>query len=71
MQLIEWTTPKIVICSEGKKIRAKHDVYRPEYVDENGNLIPEHNPVYTTSIFVRDDFTEEEMNETYIEEEIN
>ena len=70
MQLIKWTKPKMIICDEGKEIRARYDVYVPEHYDEEGNLVPEHKPYYTTTIFVPDDFTEEQMNELYIEEEI-
>ena len=70
MQLINWTKPKMIISNEGKQIRDKQDVYVPEHKDEEGNLIPEHFPYYSTTIFVPDDFTEEMMNELYVEEEI-
>ena len=70
MQLINWTKPKMIISDEGKHIRDKQDVYVPEHKDEEGNLIPEHFPYYSTTIFVPDDFTEEQMNELYIEETI-
>ena len=62
MQLIKWTKPKMIICNEGKEIRARYDIYVPEHIDENGHLIMEHNPYYTTTIFVPDNFTEEQMN---------
>ena len=72
MQLINWTKPKMIISSEGKMIRSKNDIYIPAKYDEQGNLIePEHKPYYSTTIFVSDNFTEEQMNELYIEEEIN
>ena len=71
MQLINWTKPKMIISDEGKMIRSKNDIYSPAKYDEQGNLIePEHNPYYTTTIFVPDNFTEEQMNELYVEEEI-
>lgn len=70
MQLISWTTPKMIICSEGKMIRSKNDTYSPAKYDEQGNLVPEHKPYYTTTIFVPDKTTEEEMNELYIEEDV-
>lgn len=70
MQLIKWTKPKMIICDEGKEIRARYDVYVPEHIDENGHLIMEHKPYYTTTIFVPGNFTEEQMNELYVEEEI-
>lgn len=63
MQLIKHTKPKMIISSEGTKIRAKDDVYY-----KNGE--EEHIPYYTTTIFVPDTFTEEEMKELYVEEKI-
>ena len=71
MQLIYWTKPKMIVSSEGKMIRSKNDTYSPAKYDEQGNLIkPEHKPYYSTTIFVPDNFTEEQMNELYVEEEI-
>ena len=71
MQLINWTKPKMIISDEGKMIRSKNDIYSPVKYDEQGNLIePEHKPYYSTTIFVPDNFTEEQMNELYIEEDV-
>ena len=71
MQLINWTKPKMIVSSEGKMIRSKNDTYSPAKYDEQGNMIePEHIPYYTTTIFVPDKITEEEMNELYIEEDV-
>lgn len=70
MQLINWAKPKMIISDEGKWIRDKKDVYVPEHKDEEGNIVPEHIPYYSTTIFVPDSFTEEEMNELYVEENI-
>ena len=71
MQLIKWTKPKMIICDEGKLLRDANDVYVAEHTDEQtGELIPEKTPHYTTTIFVPDNFTEEQMNELYVEEEI-
>lgn len=71
MQLIYWTKPKMIVSSEGKMIRSKNDIYIPAKYDEQGNMVePEHIPYYTTTIFVPDKITEEEMNDLYIEEEI-
>lgn len=71
MRLINDTKPKTIVADTGKKIRAKYDVYVAEHKDETGHLILEHCPYYTTTIFVPDNFTEEQMNELYVEEEIN
>ena len=69
MQLINWAKPKMIISDEGKLIRDVNDVYVAEHIDEQtGELIPEKIPHYSTTIFVPDDFTEEMMNELYIEE---
>ena len=70
MQLIKHTKPKMIISDEGKWIRDKQDVYVPEHKDEEGNIVPEHFPHYSTTIFVPDNFTEEQMNELYVEETI-
>ena len=70
MQLINWAKPKMIISDEGKLIRDKKDVYVPEHKDEEGTLVPEHFPHYSTTIFVPDNFTIEMMNELYVEETI-
>ncbi|MDD7756081.1 MAG: hypothetical protein PUJ51_16460 [Clostridiales bacterium] len=71
MQLIKHTKPKMIISDEGKWIRDVNDVYVAEHTDEQtGELIPEKTPHYSTTIFVPDNFTEEQMNELYVEEEI-
>lgn len=70
MKLIKHTKPAMIIADEGKQIKSVNDVYIKEYVDEKGNLIPEHFPHYSTVIFVPSTFTEEQMNELYIEEDI-
>ena len=71
MQLIYWTKPKMIVSNEGKMIRSKNDIYSPAKYDEQGNLVePEHKPYYCTTIFVPDNFTEEQMNELYIEEDV-
>ena len=71
MQLIKHTKPKMIISDEGKWIRDVNDVYVAEHTDEQtGELIPEKTPYYSTTIFVPDNFTEEQMNELYVEEEI-
>lgn len=70
MIFFNYTVPKMIVAEQGKHIRDKNDVYVPEHRDENGNLVEEHIPYYSTTIFVPDAFTEEQMNELYIEEEI-
>ena len=70
MTLFDYTRPKMIVADKGKHIRSVDDVYVAEYTDEEGNVVPEHFPYYSTTIFVPDTFTEEQMNELYIEENI-
>ena len=70
MIFFNYTTPKMIVAEKGKQIRAKDDVYVPEHTDEEGNIIPEHIPYYTTTIFVPETFIEEDMYELYVEEEL-
>ena len=70
MQFFNYTKPKMIVADEGKHTRSKDDVYVAEHTDDEGNVIPEHIPHYSTTIFVPDTFTEEQMNELYVEEEI-
>ena len=69
MIIFDYTKPKMIVAEKGKHIRERKDVYREAYIDENGNKIPENIPIYSTTIFVPDDFTEELINELYVEEE--
>ena len=68
MKLFNYTRPKMIVADEGKQIREINDVYVAEYVDEEGNVVPEHTPYYSTTIFVPDSFTEKQMNKLYVEE---
>lgn len=63
MQFFNYTNPKMIVADEGKHIRDKNDVYFKD--EETGE---EHFPYYSTTIFVPDSFTEEQMNELYVEE---
>lgn len=68
MRLIKDGILHKIVADEGKHIRDINDVYTPEHTDEEGNVAPEHFPYYTTTICVPDGFTEEQMNELYVEE---
>ena len=68
MTLFDYTKPKMIVANKGKKIRAKNDLGIEAYTDENGIEVPEQKPYYATTIFVPDNFTEEDMNNQYIEE---
>lgn len=68
MKLFTYTKPRMIVADEGKQIRRKDDVYAEAYIDENGNEIYENIPYYATTIFVPETFTEEDMNEIYVEE---
>ena len=71
MFLLKHTKPKMIVSEEGKHIRGVNDVYVPEHTDEEGNVVEEHFPYYTTVIFVPESYTEAQMNEDYIEETID
>lgn len=64
------TKPKMIVAEEGKQIRAINDVYESEHYDQEGNLIEEHFPYYSTTIFVPDVYDEKKAHEDYIEENI-
>ena len=64
MEIRHYGAKKILIADTNKHIRSIDDVSRE---DENGNKIE---PYYASIIFLADNFTEEQMNELYIEEEI-
>lgn len=71
MRLITNETPHKIIADEGKHIRSVNDEYEPEHIDEEtGEIVPEHFPYYATIIYVPNSITEENMNEMYVEEEI-
>jgi hypothetical protein len=70
MILFDYTQPKMIVAEKGKHIREVNDIYVAEHTDEEGNLVPEHYPHYSTTIFVPNSFTEDQMNELYIEEDI-
>lgn len=70
MVYFDWTQPKMIVADKGKHIRGINDVYVPEHIDEEGNVVEEYFPYYTTVIFVPDSYTEAQMNEDYVEENI-
>ena len=70
MKYFDYTNPKMIVAEPGKHIRDKNDVYKEAHTNELGVSTPEHFPYYATTIFVPDTFTEEQMNEMYIEENI-
>jgi len=63
--------PHKIVADEGKHIRGKDDVYVAEYTDEEGNLVPEHIPHYSPTIYVPNNFTEKQMYELYFEKFID
>lgn len=71
MQFFSYTKPKMIVADEGKQIREIKDVYVPKHTDEEGNIVEEHFPYFTTVIFVPDSYTEEQMNQDYVEENID
>ena len=71
MRLFTYTKPKMIVSDEGKQLRDINDVYVAEHVDEEGNLVPEHKPYYSSVIFLGEQINSlEECKELYVEEEI-
>ena len=72
MNYIKHTTPRLLIADEGKKIRSRSDEYIPEHKDEEGNLISEHKPYYSSVIFLGEQIqTFEDINNIYVEEVVS
>ena len=72
MNYIKHTTPRLLIADEGKKIRSRSDEYIAEHKDEEGNLISEHKPYYSSVIFLGKQIqTLEDINNIYIEEVVS
>ena len=65
MEIRKYGKKKILIADENKHIRDINDVYTPATETEE-----EHNPYYTSIIFLADNFDESKLNELYVEEEI-
>lgn len=63
------TKPKMLVAEEGKLLRDVNDVYKEEYIDEQGKKVEEHIPYRTTTIFLPDSVTEEQAREMYVEED--
>ena len=71
MELITRTKPNLLIADEGKLLRDINDVYVAEHYDEDGNLVPEHKPYYSSVIFLGEQINSlEKCKELYVEEEI-
>jgi hypothetical protein len=71
MKLIKNEFIAKIVAEEGKHIREINDVYTPESTDEEtGDIIPAHEVYYTDTVYVSLNFTEEQMNELYVEEDI-
>lgn len=70
MQLFSYTKPSMIVASPNKFIRCKNDVYKEEIRDIDGNIIEEeHQPYYSTTVFVPDTFKEDDMYDLYVEED--
>ena len=71
MQLIKRTELRLLLADEGKHIRDVNDVYVEEHYDEDGNLVPAHEPHYSEMIFLGKQVNEKDINKMYVEESIN
>jgi len=72
MQLLTYTSPRLLLASKGKHIREITDVYTAPVYDEAGNIIEEeHKPLYSTVIFPGSQIeTLAQAKKLYIEEDI-
>lgn len=59
---------KVIVADEGKQLISVADKKMLEEFD--GKVLPGHSPVYFKEISVSEDYTEEQMNKEYIEEDI-
>ena len=70
MLYVGHSKPKLLIADKGKLLRDINDVYVAEHYDEEGNLIPEHKPYYSSVIFLAEQIDSlEECQKLYVEEE--
>ena len=60
----------ILFADEGKHIRTINDVYKAAYIDEDGNEVDEYFPNYFEKAYVPKKVNEDNMNNLYIEEQI-
>ena len=70
MLIFNYTSPKMIVAEKGKKIREKSDIYIPESINENGEKIEEHKPFYSSTIFLADNIKDDEIENLYVEEDI-
>ena len=70
MEIRTYGAKKILIADENKHIRDINDIYEEEHYDEEGNLIPQKKPYYSSVIFLGEQINSlEECKELYVEEE--
>ncbi len=57
----------ILRASDGYNLKSKLDIYKPSYIDEEGNKIEEHIPYYFEMAYVPDSMTLDKAKELYEE----
>ncbi len=70
MKLVKEKNMNILIADENKHIRDVNDTYKEKTQDNEGNIIEEHIPYYSTKIYLPLDITEEDISKLYVEEDI-
>ena len=68
MRIIETEKMKKLEAEEGKQIRSVDDIYVAAHVDEEGNEVDEHQPYYTTLVYLPKSISDEEILKMYVEE---
>lgn len=71
MQIIRTSDLRMLIADMGKHMRAINDIYVPEHIDEEtGETIPEHIPSYSTVYYLGEQVQDDEVENLYVEENI-
>lgn len=70
MTLIKEEKFNKLLADEGKHIRVKNDVFVPAYYDKDGNWVEDYFPYYFIEAYVPKKVNEENMYESYVEEDI-
>lgn len=72
MEIIKDGNLNKLIPKKGYKLRDINDVYKEEYVDDNGNTVPEHNIYYSDFIYLASQVdTVDKAKEIYTEDKVS
>lgn len=69
MEVRNYGNKRILIADNNKHIRSIDDAYVEEHY-EDGILIPEYKPYYTSVIYLADNFDISKIKDLYVEEDM-